>query len=285
MVKRLSIWFSSFILALTFAFSATASAPAKFTRPELDAILAPIALYPDGLLMQMLIASTYPLDVQEARRLLDHYPSLQHSGGMLSNEVLAMPWDDGVKALTQFPAVLAMLDDQPEWENALGYAVVHQRADVLRTVQRLRYRAYRTSFLKSGDRQAVVIHAGIIEIQPPHDNYLYVPYYDPNVVYGKWWWPNRPPFYWEPPQRYRPADYALKNGFFFGPLVGMISSIYIPVRADWRRYNIVIAGGTKPGTHWQWTPHPPRKSRSKRPNHPPETKPVLKSVAAVGKGH
>ncbi len=83
-------------------------------------MLAPIALYPDELLTQVLIASTYPDDVADARSYLDRYPSL--SGALLGYQVSAMPWDDSVKSLTQFPSLLAMLDDQPDWTDALGYA-------------------------------------------------------------------------------------------------------------------------------------------------------------------
>ncbi|HVZ68840.1 MAG TPA: DUF3300 domain-containing protein [Rhizomicrobium sp.] len=267
---------------LVFGFSAAgARAQSGYSQEDLDAILAPIALYPDELLTQVLIASTYPEDVSDARRYLDRYPSLLQSSALLANQVSAMPWDDSVKSLAQFPSILAMLDDQPEWEDALGYAFLNQQADVMQTIQRLRLRAQRAGYLRSNDRQIVDIRGGIIFIVSARDNYFYVPYYDPYIVYGRWWWPNRPPYYWDPPPRYRPPGYALVNGFFFGVSIGIINSIFHPVRPDWRRHHVIIIGGTKPGSHWQWRPRPPRPghpARPGRPNRPPVAKPILKPL-------
>jgi hypothetical protein len=239
-------------------------------------MLAPIALYPDELLTQVLIASTYPEDVADARHYLDRYPSLQQSSALLANQVSAMPWDDSVKSLAQFPSILAMLDDQPEWTDALGYAFLYQQTAVMQTVQRLRLRAQRAGYLRTNSTQIVDVQRNIIVIIPARDNFFYVPYYDPNIVYGRWWWPNRPPYYWDPPLRYRPPNYALVNGFFFGVSVGIINSIFTPVRPDWRRHYLIISGGTKPGTHWQWKPRPQRPGHPNRPNRPPTTKPILK---------
>lgn len=280
MGKRLSIWISSFILALTVSFGfATSSAQAQsdYAQQDLDAMLAPIALYPDELLTQVLIAATYPDDVADARAYLDRYPSL--SGALLGYQVTAMPWDDSVKSLTQFPSLLAMLDDQPDWTDAIGYAFLNQQTAVMQTIQRLRLRAERAGYLKSNSQQIVDAHNNIIVIQPVRDGYYNVPYYDPGIVYGRWWWPNRQPYYWEPPQRYRPAGYSIAGGIFFGVSVGIINSIFHPVRPDWRNHHLVIVSGNKPGGHWQWKPRPPRPGNSNRPvrpNRPPTTKPILK---------
>ena len=267
--------FAFVVFVFGFSLSA-ASAQSGYSQEDLDAMLAPIALYPDELLTQVLIASTYPDDVAEARRYLDRYPSLQDSSALLANQVSAMPWDDSVKSLAQFRSILVMLDDQPEWTDALGYAFLYQQAAVMQTVQRLRLRAERAGYLRSNNQQIVDIRPNIVVITSTRDNYYYIPYYDPNIVYGRWWWPNRPPYYWVPPPRYRPAGYALVNGFFFGVSVGIINSIFTPVRPDWRRHYLIISGGTKPGTHWQWKPRPQRPGHPNRPNRPPTTKPILK---------
>ncbi|HVT24115.1 MAG TPA: DUF3300 domain-containing protein [Rhizomicrobium sp.] len=269
----------SFLAFVLFAFGvslSSASAQSGYGQQDLDAMLAPIALYPDELLTQVLIASTYPEDVADARHYLDRYPSLQQSSALLANQVSAMPWDDSVKSLAQFPSILAMLDDQPEWTDALGYAFLYQQTAVMQTVQRLRLRAQRAGYLRTNSTQIVDVQRNIIVIIPARDNFFYVPYYDPNIVYGRWWWPNRPPYYWDPPLRYRPPNYALVNGFFFGVSVGIINSIFTPVRPDWRRHYLIISGGTKPGTHWQWKPRPQRPGHPNRPNRPPTTKPILK---------
>ncbi|HVP83847.1 MAG TPA: DUF3300 domain-containing protein [Rhizomicrobium sp.] len=278
MKKHVLSFFAAIFLVVGFSVSA-AQAQSGYSQQDLDAILAPIALYPDELLGQVLIAATYPDDVADARRYLDRYPSLQDSSALLANQVSAMPWDDSVKSLAQFPSVLAMLDDQPEWEDALGYAFLYQQDDVMQTIQRLRLRAERAGYLRTNSQQIVDIQRNIVVIMPARDNFYYVPYYDPYVVYGKWWWPNRPPYYWEPPVRYRPPGYALVNGFFFGVSVGVINSIFHPVRPDWHHHHIIIIGGTKPGSHWQWKPRPPRPGRPgrpNRPNRPPTTKPIIK---------
>ncbi len=106
----------------------------------------------------------------------------------------------------------------------------------------------------------------------------------PTIVYGRWWWPDRQPYYWEPPPRYRPPGYSIASGIFFGVSVGIVNSIFHPVRPDWHQHHLIIIGGNKPGGHWQWKPRPPR------PGHPksagtaePSTddKPILKPQAAA----
>jgi len=279
MKKHVLSFFAVIFLALGFSFSSAQAQSGGYSQEDLDAILAPIALYPDELLTQVLIASTYPDDVADARAYLDRYPSLQQSSALLGNQVASMPWDDSVKSLSQFPSVLAMLDDQPEWEDALGYAFLNQQDDVMQTVQRLRARAERAGYLKTNSQQIVDVQRNIIVIMPSRDNFYYVPYYDPQIVYGRWWWPNTQPYYWEPTPRYRPANYALVNGFFFGVSVGIINSIFHPVRPDWRHRHVIIIGGTKPGSHWQWKPRPPRPgmpNRPGKPNRPPTVKPPMK---------
>jgi hypothetical protein len=280
MGRRLSIWLAHLVVVLAFASGlavSSASAQSDYAQQDLDAMLAPIALYPDELLTQVLIAATYPDDVADARHYMDRYPSL--SGALLGYQVNAMPWDDSVKSLTQFPSLLAMLDDQPDWTDAIGYAFINQQTDVMQTIQRLRMRAQRAGYLQSNSQQVVDAQNNIIIIQPVRDGFYYVPYYDPTVVYGRWWWPNRQPYYWDPPSRYQPPGYSVASGIFFGASVGIINSIFYPVRPDWHHHHVIITGGNKPGGHWQWKPRPQRPgqpNRPVRPNRPPTTKPILK---------
>lgn len=273
MGKRISIWIASLFLAWGIAVSAAHAQSNNYSQKDLDAILAPIALYPDELLMQVLIAATYPDDVAGARHYMDRYPSL--SGAMLGYQVSAMTWDDSVKSLTQFPSLLAMLDDQPDWSDALGYAFMNQQADVMRTVQRLRARAERAGYLKTNDQQIVDVSNNNIVIEPVHDGYFYVPYYDPAIVYGRWWWPNQPPYYWDPPPRYRPSDYSVAGGIYFGVSVGIINSIFYPVRPDWRQHQIIVFGGNHPGGQWHRKPRPLQLGKPVRPGHPNRPWPPL----------
>jgi hypothetical protein len=265
-------------IALALGLSAAAAqAQSHYSQEDLDAMLAPIALYPDELLSQVLIAATYPDDVAEARDYMDSHTSL--TGSMLAYEVDGMPWDDSVKSLTQFPSLLAMLDDQPDWTDAVGYAFLYQQDDVMRTVQRLRQRARREGYLSSNDQQRVIVQNNAIIIQPVRSGYYYVPWYDPTVVYGRWWWPKRPPYYWNPPPRYRPRGYSVASGIYFGVGVGIVNSIFYPVQPDWHHHHVVIRAGKRPGQQWHWKPRPHQATKPgqvARPNRPPTKRPVLK---------
>ena len=142
---------------------------------DLDMMLAPIALYPDPLLAQLLPAATLPAQVVLADRYL-------REGGDL-NLVAAQPWDDSLKALAMYPATLRMLDDNLAWTTDLGQAFLNQPADVMDSVQRLRAKAVALGNLLSTPQQTVVVNGGIIEIVPAAPQVIYVPVYQPEVVY------------------------------------------------------------------------------------------------------
>ena len=168
-----------------------------FGQPELDQLLAPIALYPDPLLGQILVAATYPLETVQAARFVRANPAL--TGDALAQAMQTQSWDPSVKALTQFPSVLLMMDDKLDWTQKLGDAFLAQQAAVMDTVQALRAKAQAAGTLKSTEQQNVVVQDGAIEIDPYAPNTVYVPYYNPTVVYGAWWWPGWEPFVWVPP--------------------------------------------------------------------------------------
>jgi hypothetical protein len=142
---------------------------------ELDSMLAPIALYPDPLLAQLLPAATLPAQVVLADRYL-------REGGDL-NLVALQPWDDSLKALVRYPATLRMLDDNLAWTTDLGQAFLNQPADVMDSVQRLRAKALALGNLQSTPQQTVLVNEGIIEIVPAAPQVIYVPVYQPEVVY------------------------------------------------------------------------------------------------------
>lgn len=163
----------------------------------LDALLAPIALYPDDLLTQVLMASTYPLEVVEAARFVQQNPGL--TGASLDDAVRLKRWDPSVQSLTAFPQVLAMMSDRLEWTQQLGDAFLANRQQVLDTVQALRERARELGTLQDSDQQHVYTSDQSIVIEPAQFDYVYVPVYDPLVVYGPWWVSSYQPFFWYPP--------------------------------------------------------------------------------------
>lgn len=168
-------------------------APAKtFKQEELDQLLAPIALYPDELLTQILMASTYPLEVVQAERWAKQNKSLK--GDALKAALDKQTWDASVKALVPFPDVLSMMSEKLEWTQKLGDAVLAQQKDVLDTVQKLRKKAAEAGNLKSSKEQAVKKEGDIIIIEAANPQVVYVPAYNPTVVYGTWWYPAYPPY-------------------------------------------------------------------------------------------
>ncbi len=179
-----------------------------FKQEELDQLLAPIALYPDSLLSQVLIASTYPLEVVQAQRWTDAHRDLK--GDPLAKELEKQTWDPGVKSLVNFPQVLKMMSEKLDWTMKLGDAFLAQQKEVMATVQKLRTKAKEAGTLKSGGEMKVTEEGGTIVIESSSPTVIYVPTYDPVVIYGPWWVPAYPPYYWYPP------GYVARPGFWFG---------------------------------------------------------------------
>jgi hypothetical protein len=149
---------------------------------DLDQLVAPIALYPDALIAQILAASTYPAQVVEADRWLQENSSLQ--GPALAQAVDQQSWDPSVKAITQFPSVLAMMDTNLAWTSALGEANASQSQSVLAAIQVMRGRAQQAGHLQSTPQESVTNEGQTIVIEPASPDVVYVPEYDPWVVYG-----------------------------------------------------------------------------------------------------
>ena len=167
-----------------------------FSQAELDQMLAPIALYPDALLSQLLTASTYPRDVAEAASWSRVNSGVRGETAvrLVENE----PWDPSVIALVAFPQVLAMMDERRDWTERLGDAFIAQPNQVMDTVQELRARADAAGTLTSGEEIVVQRQGRDYVIESPTPEVMYVPYYDPRVAYGTWWWPEYQPIYWNP---------------------------------------------------------------------------------------
>ena len=178
------------------AFGQDAGTAGTFSPQDLDQMLAPIALYPDSLLAQVLIAATYPDQVAEADRWMKANPNLK--GDALNDALDKMTWDLSVKALAPFPQVLDMMAKESAWTQRLGEAFLAQQADVMDAVQKLRQKAEAAGNLKSTEQMKVVTKGEAIEIEPANPEVVYVPRYDPVVVYGPWWYPAYPPLVYSP---------------------------------------------------------------------------------------
>jgi Protein of unknown function (DUF3300)/Chaperone of endosialidase len=194
----------------------TAPAEQLLKPEELDQVVAPIALYPDTLLAEILMASTYPLEVVQAQRWATQNKSLKGDG--LKSAADKEPWDDSVKSLVATPSVLDLMNTKLEWTQKLGDAVLAQQADVMDAVQRLRTKAQANNKLSSTKEQKVSVaqenNKQVIVIEPTAPDTIYVPYYDPAVVYGGWPYPAYPPYYFPPPPYI--AAGVIRTGLAFG---------------------------------------------------------------------
>lgn len=219
---------SVIIQALVFLLSALpafAQERSGYAQQELDQMLAPIALYPDALLSQILMASTYPLEVVQAARWSRDHPRLKGQDAVRAVE--DKDWEPSVKSLVAFPEILSMMDRKLDWTERLGDAFLAQQEQVMDTVQDLRHRAEAAGNLRSDDRVRVLRQSETIIIEPADLRIVYVPYYNPVIVYGPWWWPAYPPVYWAPwpgyhtgpayvPGYYWGSGTTVSTGFFFG---------------------------------------------------------------------
>jgi hypothetical protein len=168
-----------------------------FKQEELDQIVAPIALYPDSLVAQILMASTYPLEVVQADRFAKQNASLK--GEALTKALEAQSWDPSVKSLVNFPQVLTMMSEQLDWTQKLGDAFLEQQKPVMDTIQSLRAKAQAAGNLQTTKEQTVIVEEKIIKIEPASPQVIYVPAYNPTVVYGAWPYPAYPPYSYYPP--------------------------------------------------------------------------------------
>lgn len=193
------------------------------TDQELDNLLAPIALYPDPLLAQMLPASTYPAEIVDAQEWLDR------GGTMLGID--GQNWDDSVKAIAHYPSILKMMAGNIDWTADLGDAFLYQPEDMARSIQRLRWRARDARNLESTSQQTVIIVGDYIEIIPAQPQYIYVPQYDPSVIYVQRWYPGRPPF------------------ITFG--LGLVIGGWLIMDFDWGHHHVIYHGWNRPG----WVNH------------------------------
>ena len=186
------------------------AAATPYSVEQIEQLVAPIALYPDSLLAQVLMASTYPLEVVEAQRWAKSNSTLK--GEALNAALKDQTWDASVKSLAAFPQVLDMMSEKLDWTQNLGDAFLAQQSDVMDGVQRLREKAQAQGALGNTKQQKIIVEqapatttvvAGapttIIRIEPTDPQVVYVPTYNPTVAYGTWPYPSSPPYYYHPP--------------------------------------------------------------------------------------
>jgi len=206
-------------LSLVIGTARDSSAAYLLSEQELDDLLAPIALYPDPLLAQMLPASTYPSDLADAAGWL-------RSGGDPSS-IDYQNWDENVRAVAHYPELLYMMADNMDWTASVGDAFLNQPEDVTNSIQRLRWRAQSLGNLRSTDQQTVFTEGNDIQIVPAQPQYIYVPQYDPSIVYVQAWSPGISPF------------------ITFG--LGLVIGSWLDLDFDWGRHHVFYHGWNHPG--------------------------------------
>lgn len=228
------------------------------SQAQLEQILAPIALYPDELLMQVLMAATYPLEIVMAYRWLQEGQNAELRGDALVQALEAQSWDPSVKSLVPFPDVLAMMNEQLDWTQQVGDALLAQQADVLNAVQVLRGRAHAAGHLQTGPQQVVTVTQSavavpasdaapvvvapppqVIVIAPAQPERVYVPVYNPTVVFGTWPHPTYPPVFYPPPPAYGVGT-ALLTGMAFATGVAVVGSLWGWGRPGWNNGSVNV---------------------------------------------
>jgi len=234
--------------------SAMAPSAPIYTQQQLDQLLAPIALYPDPLLTQVLIAASYPQQVVEAAQWLQEPTNAALNGDALVAALQPLQWDPSVKSLAAFPQIIAMMDQHLDWTEALGLAVANQQNDTMAQIQFLRQQAVNAGNLATTPQLAVRHDGPIIEIEPAEAGMVYVPVYNPAIIYGNWPYSAYPPIYLPPPP-----------GFFSGTLgVGLAFSTGFAVVAplwgwghpNWGNHTIAIDERQYTGLTYNHQPSP-----------------------------
>jgi hypothetical protein len=243
------------------------AAPApSLQEPATDRLAAPIALYPDALLAQLLMASTYPLDVAEAARWADRHPA------PTSADIAGQHWESSVKALLSFAPILHLMNTEKKWTKQLADAVKKQPAALLGAIQALRERAYDNGNLRSARQLQVQQQDRIVTIKPAEARAVYVPYYDPAKVYGAADNSLLPPEYWSA-QPYAESQNK-PDGVVFSTAVMIPDRSFYDAFIDWRSsrlmtrhvVNTAASVGTGP---YEWQHNPKYRVRKLAKNSPP----------------
>jgi len=263
------------------------SSAQNFKQEELAQMLAPIALYPDALLSQVLMAASYPFEVVEADRFLANNPGL--NGDALDNALKEKDWDVSVLSLCYYPKVLSMMTENLNWTARLGDAFINQQQEVMDTVQELRAKAYAQGNITTTPEQNVIVEERIIRIETSSPDYMYVPVYDPYVIYGPWWYPAYMPF-----PIFYPGVAVIGPRIAFSPRVYVGFGVFGWSAFNWRSHNMMIVNIDRTKRfnrnvnvyrgveHSPWRPDRERRFvREQRAKEIPRYRPVVRTLAPI----
>jgi hypothetical protein len=247
--------FSVAMLTVLMAFQVPARAADAplFTVDQLDQMLAPIALFPDALLSQVLMAATYPEDVVEAADWAFANRSLE--GDAAVRAVQHQDWDPSVQSLVAFPQVIAMMGENPSWVRDVGDAFLSDPVAVMDSVQFLRAKARDAGNLSSNEQQLIQVEAAppraqtvvvasqrppsqIIVIQPANPQVVFVPIYNPNYMFGTWWNPWAPPLFFPPPPRWGFTGTVVGTAIWWGVGIGVTNALW--GNMNWRSNSVNV---------------------------------------------
>jgi Protein of unknown function (DUF3300) len=211
---------------------------AHYTKQQIDQLVAPIALYPDQLLSQVLMAATYPQQIVEASQWLKDSGHADLKDDALVQALEPLPWDPSVKALAAFPQIIDMMVEHVEWTQALGVAFATQQPEVMARVQALRQLAMKSGKLKQVKHLQIRQEGPTIIIASAEQGRVYVPVYNPTVVYGQW--PDRefPPVYLPPPREF--VAETIEPGFEVSRGFAVVTPLWGWSRPDWRSDRIIV---------------------------------------------
>jgi hypothetical protein len=230
------------------------SANQPWSEAQLEQLLAPIALYSDPLLAQIMMAATYPLEIVQADRWLQDPANAALKGDQLAAALETQTWDPSVKSLVPFPQILRMMDSNLSWTEQLGDAFLVAQPEAMDAIQQLRNKATVSGALQSTPQQAVSVSGSVITIEPAVADVVYVPVYDPLVAYGPWPYAAYPPYYFPDAWGVVPVGY-----FGFGWVgIGINFSFWGWCGWEWGRHGIYVNGGRFNGGNPPKRGPPPR---------------------------
>jgi len=236
-------------------------APTHLTNAQLDQMLAPIALYPDQLLTQLLMAATFPQQVVDAAKWLQDGNNAALKGDDLVAALQPLPWDPSVKSLVAFPQIIVMMNDHLDWTEALGTAFANQQVATMARVQFLRDRAVASGQLKSSPQLAVQNDEGEIVIEPVDPAMVYIPVYNPAQAYGDWPDSDAPPVYIPPPPNFYSGEVGAGIGYSVG--FGVVAPLWGWSHPDWRHHEVAV--------------DPQRFNRITTPNNNPNNQTIIQN--------
>lgn len=233
-MRRLRLLLPALLACATLAGGLSLHAQGRlYTMDQIDQMVAPIALYPDALMSQVLMAATFPDQVADADRWVRANPGL--AGPDLDDALATATWDPSVIALCKFPSVLDRMADNMRWTTDLGYAFLDQRTDVMSACQTLRRASYQQGYLRTTPQQRVVYQDQVVVIEPYTPGVIYVPAYQPAVVFGPVW--SYPTYYY--PAVWAPSPgYSFVNGFAWG--LGFAVGNVLFGGCDWHHHDVFV---------------------------------------------